>query len=65
MARRRPVVLSRDHARLRTPPAPTSEAIDAHLTELIQPAVFAQQDAYRRLVCGSGSWRCRRRWRLS
>src|SRR5688500_1757350 len=49
MSRRRPVVLSRDHARPRTPPAPTSAAIDAHLTDLIQPAVFAQQDAYRRL----------------
>jgi Transposase DDE domain len=49
MARRRPVVLKRDHARPRTPPAPTNEAIDAHLTALIQPAVFAQHDAYRRL----------------
>ena len=45
----RPVVLKRDHARPRTPPAPTSEAIDDHLRDLIQPAVFAQQDAYRRL----------------
>ena len=24
-------------------------ALDAHLTDLIQPAVFAQQEAYRRL----------------
>ncbi len=47
--RRRPVVLKRDHARPRTPPAPTTAAIDAHLTDLIQPAVFAQDDAYRRL----------------
>jgi hypothetical protein len=46
---RRPVVLSRDHARPRTPPTPTSEAIDAHLHDLIHPAVLAQQDAYRRL----------------
>jgi hypothetical protein len=42
-------VLNRDHARPRTPPAPTTAAIDAHLTDLIQPAVFAQADAYRRL----------------
>lgn len=49
MSRRRPVVLKRDHARPRTMPGPTSAALDAHLTELIQPAVFAQQDAYRRL----------------
>lgn len=45
----RPVVLKRDHARPRTPPAPTNEAIDAHLRDLIHPAVFAQHDAYRRL----------------
>jgi hypothetical protein len=45
----RPVVLSRDHARPRTPPAPASAAMEAHLADLIQPAVFAQQDAYRRL----------------
>ena len=49
MSRRRPVVLSRDHARPRTRPAPTNAAIDAHLTELIQPAIFAQDEAYRRL----------------
>ena len=49
MSRRRPVVLKRDHARPRTPPAPTSAAMEAHLAELVQPAVFAQQDAYRRL----------------
>ena len=46
---RRPPPLKRDHARPRTPPAPTSEALDAHLTDLIQPAVFAQDEAYRRL----------------
>lgn len=49
MSRRRPVVLKRDHARPRSVPGATSAALDAHLTELIQPAVFAQQDAYRRL----------------
>jgi hypothetical protein len=49
VSHRRPVVLKRDHARPRTPPAPANEAIDAHLTDLIQPAVFAQADAYRRL----------------
>jgi hypothetical protein len=49
VSRRRPVVLNRDHARPRTPPAPTNDALDAHLTDLIQPAVFAQGDAYRRL----------------
>ena len=49
MSSRRPVVLKRDHARPRTPPAPTTAALDAHLTELVQPAVFAQGDAYRRL----------------
>ncbi|HEY7029697.1 MAG TPA: transposase [Thermomicrobiales bacterium] len=49
MARRRPVVLSRDHARPRTRPAPANEAIDAHLAGLIQPAILAQDEAYRRL----------------
>jgi hypothetical protein len=49
VSHRRPVVLKRDHARPRTPPAPTTDALDAYLTDLIQPAVFAQTDAYRRL----------------
>lgn len=49
MSSRRPVVLKRDHARPRTAPAPTNEALDAHLATLIRPAVFAQDDAYRRL----------------
>ena len=49
MSRRRPVVLNRDHARPRTVPGPTTAALDAHLTEVIHPAVFAQQAAYRRL----------------
>ena len=47
--RRRPVELSRDHARPRGVPGPTSAAIDDHLATLIQPAIFAQEDAYRRL----------------
>jgi hypothetical protein len=46
---RRPVDLSRDHARPRTAPAPSAAAIDAHLTALITPAVFAAGDEYRRL----------------
>lgn len=49
MPQRPPTTLLRDHARPRTPPAPSSEALDAHLTELVQPAVFAQAEAYRRL----------------
>lgn len=49
MSSRRPVVLKRDHARPRTPSAPSNEALDAHLADLIQPAVFAQTEAYRRL----------------
>jgi DDE family transposase len=49
VSHRRPVVLKRDHARPRTPPAPSTAAFDAHLTELIQPAILAQDEAYRRL----------------
>jgi hypothetical protein len=49
MSRHRPVVLSRDHARPRTRPAPANEALDAHLADLIQPAIVAQDEAYRRL----------------
>lgn len=45
---RRPPPLKRDHARPRTAPAPSNAAIDAHLTELISPAAFAQGDEYRR-----------------
>jgi hypothetical protein len=30
-------------------PGPTCAALDAHLADLVQPAVFAQADAYRRL----------------
>jgi hypothetical protein len=47
--RRRPLVLHRDHARPRTAPAPTTDAMDAHLTALISPALFAVGDEYRRL----------------
>ena len=46
---RRPPALNRDHARPRTAPAPTNEAVDARLTELVSPAAFALGDAYRRL----------------
>lgn len=49
MPQRHPVAMFRDHARPRTPPAPTCDAPDAHLTEVVQPAVFAQAEAYRRL----------------
>lgn len=49
MAHQPPSTLKRDHARPRTPPAPSNAAIDAHLTDLVQPAVFAQAEAYRRL----------------
>jgi hypothetical protein len=48
-SRRRPVELSRDHARPRSLPGPISAAIDDHLATLIQPTIFAQADAYRRL----------------
>lgn len=48
MAKRRPVVLNRDHARPRTAPAPASPAVEARLTELVSPAAFAQGDEYRR-----------------
>jgi hypothetical protein len=47
--RRRPVVLDHDHARPRTAPAPASPAVEARLTELIGPALFALGDEYRRL----------------
>jgi hypothetical protein len=46
---RRPVDLNRDHARPRTAPAPTSAAMDARLTDLITPTIFAAGDEYRRL----------------
>jgi hypothetical protein len=49
MPRRYPAALSRDHARPRGVPAPTCDAIETHLAELIQPAIFAQQEAYRQL----------------
>jgi hypothetical protein len=47
--------LTRDHARPRSAPAPTTDALDARLTDLIQPLTFALGDEYRRLGC---------RWRV-
>lgn len=44
----RPPLLTRDHARPRTAPAPSCAALDAHLTDLVSPAAFAQGDEYRR-----------------
>jgi Transposase DDE domain len=46
---RRPVDLSRDHARPRSAPAPSCAAVDDHLSQLITPSLFAVGDEYRRL----------------
>jgi hypothetical protein len=46
---RRPVDLSRDHARPRTAPAPSCAAVSDHLAQLITPTLFAAGDEYRRL----------------
>jgi hypothetical protein len=46
---RRPVDLSRDHARPRTAAAPASPAVEARLSELITPTFFAAGDDYRQL----------------
>ncbi len=45
----RPPSLNRDHARPRTAPAPSDEAVEARLTELISPATYALADHYRSL----------------
>jgi hypothetical protein len=45
----RPPDYHRDHARPRTAPAPTTEVVEARLTELISPATYALADEYRRL----------------
>src|SRR5687768_11441986 len=45
----RPPELLRDHARPRTAPAPTTAAVDARLTALIQPATYAVAAQYRGL----------------
>lgn len=47
--RYRPPELNRDHARPRTAPAPTSAAVEARLTELINPATYALTEYYRHL----------------
>lgn len=47
--RKRPVHLNRDHARPRTAPAPTAAAVEARLSELVQPATYALVDQYQRL----------------
>lgn len=45
----RPPDYHRDHARPRTAPAPTSDAMEQRLTELISPATYRLRDEYRRL----------------
>lgn len=45
----RQVVLDRDHARPRNRPAPSDDALEARLTELVGPAAFAVGDAARAL----------------
>src|SRR5688572_24572547 len=42
-----PAALLRDHARPRTAPAPTAPAIEARLSELIQPATYAAVTLYQ------------------
>jgi hypothetical protein len=48
-SRRRPVVLSRDHARPRTVPAPAAPAVEAHLQDLLAPLTAQLHAEYRRL----------------
>lgn len=43
------IVLHRDHARPRTVPAPTDAALEAQLTAVVGPAIFALGEAYRAL----------------
>jgi len=45
----RPVTINRDHARPRQPPRPSDGEIEARLTELVSPAVYALLAEYRRL----------------
>jgi hypothetical protein len=47
--KRRPLVLKRDHARPRQPPRPSDAEIEARLTDLVSPAVYALLAAYRQL----------------
>jgi hypothetical protein len=44
----RPADLNRDHARPRHAPAPADEAVEARLTALVSPVVFALAAEYRR-----------------
>jgi hypothetical protein len=44
-----PAALNRDHARPRTAPAPSDEAIERRLEELVAPASYALADHYRGL----------------
>lgn len=48
-SRSRPVHLNRDHARPRTAPAPTCEAVEARLAEVVQPATYVVMEQYRQL----------------
>jgi len=45
----RPPDINRDHARPRNAPAPANAAVEARMTELINPATYALTDYYRRL----------------
>jgi len=47
--RHRPPDLNRDHARPRTAPAPSSEAMEARLADLVSPATYALAEQYRSL----------------
>lgn len=44
-----PAHLTRDHARPRAAPAPTAEAVEARLAELVAPATYALAEHYRAL----------------
>jgi hypothetical protein len=44
-----PAALNRDHARPRTAPAPSDEAVERRMAELVTPATYALADHYRRL----------------
>ena len=44
-----PTKLNRDHARPLNAPAPTDAAIEARLSELIQPHTYTLAEQYRRL----------------
>ena len=47
--RKRPAVLSRDHARPRKQPSPSDPEIEARLTELVSPLTYSLVNQYRKL----------------